>query len=104
MLSNLLSNAIKFTPHGREIEIGARLTEEEIRMWIRDDGVGIPAEEIGGLFDKYRQTRSGKISPHKGTGLGLAICKMIVEAHGGKIWVESQPGKGSIFTLSIPCA
>lgn len=102
VLGNLLSNAIKFTPEGREIEVGARGSENEIRMWVRDDGVGISDDEIGGLFDKYRQTKSGKTSPAKGTGLGLVICKMIVEAHGGKIWVESRPGRGTTFTLSIP--
>jgi signal transduction histidine kinase len=103
VLANLLSNAIKFTPQGKEIEVGARLEDEkEMRMWVRDAGVGISQHEIGELFDKYRQTKSGKLSAQKGSGLGLAICKMIVEAHGRKIWAESQPGKGSTFTVSIP--
>ncbi|MEK6602663.1 MAG: ATP-binding protein, partial [Candidatus Binatota bacterium] len=68
----------------------------------KDSGVGIPAQEIGSLFEKYRQTTSGKTSKEKGTGLGLVICKMIVEAHGGKIWIESEEGKGTIFTFTIP--
>ncbi len=103
VISNLLSNAIKFTPHGKEIEVGARNGGQEVDLWVKDNGIGIPADEIGQLFEKYRQTRSGKVSAQKGTGLGLAICKMIVEAHGGKISVESEPGNGARFTVTIPC-
>jgi signal transduction histidine kinase len=69
---------------------------------IKDTGVGIASDEIGKLFEKYKQTTSGKTSEHKGTGLGLVICKMIVEAHGGKIWAESEEGKGSRFTFTLP--
>jgi signal transduction histidine kinase len=103
VISNLLSNAIKFTPHGKEIELGASNGAQEIRMWVKDAGIGIPPDEIGQLFEKYRQTRSGKASAQKGTGLGLAICKMIVESHGGKIWAESEPGNGARFSISLPC-
>lgn len=71
-------------------------------MWVKDSGAGISATEIDVLFDMYRQTASGKGSKEKGTGLGLAICKMIVEAHGGKIWVESEEGKGTTFLFTIP--
>jgi len=104
VLANLLSNAIKFTPHGKEIEIGAGPNgRQEVKIWVKDAGAGIQADEIGHLFEKYRQTKSGKASAQKGTGLGLVICKMIVEAHGGKISVESRPGSGSRFTVTIPC-
>ena len=72
------------------------------RVWVKDTGAGIPPNEIGDLFEKYRQTTSGKTSKHKGTGLGLVICKKIVESHGGKIWVESEVGTGSTFTFSLP--
>ncbi|HEX9444021.1 MAG TPA: hybrid sensor histidine kinase/response regulator [Candidatus Binatia bacterium] len=103
VFNNLISNAIKFTPEGGTIEIGAaRHNEKEITLWVRDSGVGIPAAEIGDLFEKYRQTRSGRVSKHKGTGLGLAICKMIVESHGGRIWAESAEGKGSTFFFTLP--
>jgi signal transduction histidine kinase len=102
VLSNLLRNAVKFTDDGGYIEVGAdQVNETEITVWVKDNGIGIGREEIGGLFEKYRQLTSGKISEHKGTGLGLVICKTIVEAHGGKIWVESEEGKRSTFYFSL---
>lgn len=104
VLSNLLSNAIKFTDGGGHIEVGvARAREREIRVWVKDDGVGIGPEELVGLFEKYSQSESGKMSKCKGTGLGLVVCKMIVEAHGGQIWVESEEGKGTTVFFSLPC-
>ena len=104
VLINLLANAVKFTGEGGTIEVGAyKDGDAGIKVYVKDSGVGIPADEIGSLFEKYRQTTSGKTSKDKGTGLGLVICKMIVEAHGGRIWVESEEGKGSTFTVTIPC-
>ncbi|TMA12604.1 MAG: hybrid sensor histidine kinase/response regulator [Deltaproteobacteria bacterium] len=103
VFSNLLSNALKFTPEGGAIEVGASAENgTEVKVWVKDSGVGISAEEIGQIFEKYRQSSSGKTSDQKGTGLGLVICKMIVETHGGKIWVESQEGKGSTFFFTLP--
>jgi signal transduction histidine kinase/HAMP domain-containing protein len=103
VLSNLLSNAVKFTADGGQIEVGARqMNGTEIKVWVKDSGVGIASEEISSLFEKYRQLTSGKKSAHKGTGLGLVICKKIVEAHGGQIWVESKEGKGTTFFITLP--
>ena len=102
VFTNLISNAIKFTGEGGTIELGTAQNDGETTVWIKDSGVGIPAHEIGDLFEKYRQTQSGKTSKHKGTGLGLVICKMIVESHGGKIWAESQEGKGTTFFFNLP--
>ena len=103
VLLNLISNAIKFTPEGGEIEVGASQDEgTQVKLWVKDTGAGIPPAELASLFKKYGQTTSGKTSKDKGTGLGLVICKMIVEAHGGRIWVESEPGKGSKFTVALP--
>ncbi len=103
VFANLLSNAIKFTGEGGEIEVGAsRVNESGVQVWVKDSGVGIPAQEIGQLFQKYRQTTSGKTAKEKGTGLGLVICKMVIEAHGGRIWVESTEGKGTTFFFSLP--
>jgi len=103
VLSNLLSNALKFTNEGGIIEVGARLPNDaEIEVYVKDTGVGILKNEIGSLFEKYRQVTSGKSSEHKGTGLGLVICKMIVEGHGGSIRIESVEGRGSTFYFTIP--
>ncbi len=103
VLANLLSNAVKFTGEGGEIEVGAsQENAAETKLWVKDNGVGIAAEEIGQLFEKYRQTTSGKTSTYKGTGLGLVICKMIVEAHGGRIWVESEERKGTTLFFTLP--
>ena len=103
VLSNLISNAIKFTGENGEMEIGAVLVDaSQVKVWVRDKGAGISPDEIGQLFQKYRQGGNAKCSSEKGTGLGLVICKMIVEAHGGKIWVESQLGRGTTFFFSLP--
>jgi len=105
VLSNLISNAIKFTGEGGNVEVGAALANPaQVNLWVKDNGVGISSDEIGQIFEKYRQGGNVKHSSQQGTGLGLVICKMIVEAHGGKIWVESEEGKGSTFTFSIPVA
>jgi two-component system, OmpR family, sensor histidine kinase VicK len=83
--------------------VGAeRGSGNDIKVWVKDKGVGIDSDEIGQIFEKYRQVSSGRNSGHKGTGLGLVICKKIVEAHGGRIWAESQQGKGAGFFFSLP--
>ena len=103
VLSNLIGNAIKFTGDGGKTEVGAALADAtQVRVWVKDNGAGIPADEMRELFQKYRQGGNVKCSSQKGTGLGLVICKMIVEAHGGKIWVESASGQGSTFFFSLP--
>jgi signal transduction histidine kinase len=103
VFSNLISNALKFSRDGDDIEVGARCaTGNEVIVWIKDTGVGIPRDEIHEIFEKYRQVSSAKNSVHKGTGLGLVICKKITEAHGGRIWLESQEGKGTTVFFSIP--
>jgi two-component system, OmpR family, sensor histidine kinase VicK len=102
VVNNLLSNALKFTPAGGEIQLESAGDESNAKVWVRDTGIGIAADEIGNLFEKYKQTTSGKSSNQKGTGLGLVICKMIVEAHGGRIWVESAEGKGTTFAFTLP--
>jgi signal transduction histidine kinase/DNA-binding response OmpR family regulator len=103
VLGNLISNAIKFTHEQGEIEIGAEEMDSGwVNIWVRDNGAGIASHEIGQIFQKYRQAGNLKSGSQKGTGLGLVICKMIVEAHGGKIWVVSDEGKGSRFSFSLP--
>ncbi|HET9219423.1 MAG TPA: HAMP domain-containing sensor histidine kinase, partial [Terriglobia bacterium] len=97
IFQNLLSNAIKYTNGGR-IEVGASLLENGcIQSWVRDNGVGIPADRLPTVFEKYETDGAGG-----GTGLGLAIVRQAVEAHGGKITVESQQGHGTVFRFVLP--
>jgi two-component system sensor histidine kinase KdpD len=112
VLTNLIENALKYSPAGSTIHITAETLESparEVEVRVRDEGIGIPAHELKAIFDKFYRVQQVRLPwannrPPSGTGLGLAICAGIVQAHGGRIWAESQPGKGStfIFTLPIP--
>jgi two-component system sensor histidine kinase VicK len=103
VLDNLLNNALKFTRDGGRIEVGARReNSHQVTVWVKDDGVGIAADELPHVFEKYRQVSSSKQSPALGTGLGLAICKKLVEAHDGVLWVESKENSGTTFFFSLP--
>ena len=99
VFSNLVGNAIKFTPVGGRITIGAMRLDDEVRFEIADTGPGIPAEQLPHVFGQFWQGLRGD---RRGIGLGLAIAKGIVEAHGGRIWVESQIGEGSRFYFTLP--
>ena len=98
---NLLSNAIKFTAQG-EITCRAQAVEGAVRVSIRDTGEGIAQEHLERVFEKFQQVGDTLTEKPRGTGLGLPICKEIVERHGGRIWVESAPGKGSTFSFIVP--
>ncbi|MBU1999127.1 MAG: cell wall metabolism sensor histidine kinase WalK, partial [Candidatus Omnitrophica bacterium] len=103
VLTNLVGNAIKFTPISGEISIAANLSDETIKISIMDTGAGIPKLDLGKVFDKFYQIAgSDKTVQKEGTGLGLPICKGIIEKHGGRIWVESELGKGSKFIFQLP--
>ena len=99
---NLISNAIKYSPRGTTVTVAAREEAVNILMSVADQGVGIPKDEIGNVFDKYFRARSQKESKMEGLGLGLAIVKNIVEQHGGSVRVESHEGKGSTFFFTLP--
>mgnify|MGYP005839045745 CR=1 FL=1 len=101
VLLNLLSNAIRFTDDG-EIAVTAREADGEIEVSVADTGVGIPADDLPGIFDEFSQASGPITSGRGGAGLGLAVCKQFVQLHGGRITVESKVGKGSAFTFSIP--
>lgn len=101
VLENLVSNAVKHTPPGGEIAISAEAADREVCIAVRDTGSGIRAEDLPHLFDRFWQARGKR---RGGAGLGLAIAKGIVEAHGGRIWVESTVGAGSTFAFAIPLA
>ena len=98
---NLLSNAVKFTEHG-SVTCRAAQTDDGILVSIADTGPGISAEDQARVFDKFIQVGDTLTDKPHGTGLGLTICREIVEWHGGRIWVESQLGKGSTFLFTIP--
>jgi signal transduction histidine kinase len=101
VLDNLVGNAIKFTPGGGCITVGAAPREDEVLFWVADTGSGISPDELPHVFDRFWQADK---SARKGAGLGLPITRGIVETHGGRIWVESTPGRGSIFFFTIPQA
>ncbi|HHH83126.1 MAG TPA: PAS domain S-box protein, partial [Chloroflexi bacterium] len=100
VLINLLENAVKYTRSGDQIAVAAARRDGEILVSVRDSGPGIPEEDRERIFDKF--TRVTRDSRPKGIGLGLAFCRLAVEAHGGRIWVESQEGQGSTFHFTLP--
>jgi len=101
-VNNLLDNAVKFSSENSEIKVTLEKKEEKILLKIKDDGIGIPKNEQLKIFEKFYRGKDVSHFSTTGTGLGLTIVKQIVEAHGGEIQVESEPGKGSMFTVTIP--
>ncbi len=99
VLTNLMGNAVKFTDPGGRIVVRATSTPTGVVVTVEDTGIGIDPEAQPRIFDRFWQAQS---TPRRGSGLGLAIARGIVEAHGGRIWVESQPGRGSLFSFSLP--
>jgi signal transduction histidine kinase len=105
ILMNLIGNAIKFTPEGGEISVSPKLPDGEggmVTISVKDSGIGIPEDQLKKVFEKFYQVEGSLHRSVSGTGLGLAITKGLVEAHQGKIWVESEVGKGSTFTFTLP--
>jgi signal transduction histidine kinase len=102
VFGNLVGNALKFTPPGGHIRVGAAaLNEDEVQFWVADTGAGIAAEDLPHVFDRFWQAHKGE---RRGTGLGLTIVKGIMEAHAGRIWVESALGMGTTFFFALPPA
>jgi two-component system sensor histidine kinase/response regulator len=102
VFSNLLSNAIQYNRPGGDVKVETRESPEFVAVEVRDTGIGIPKEHLPFIFDQFYQVSRSESKKVKGTGLGLSIVKKIVEAHGGTIQVESEPGKGSVFTVLVP--
>lgn len=103
VIDNLLANALKFTPPGGQIAISAACRDSSLIVSVSDDGPGIAAEHQARIFEKYYQVTSGDgPAAAKGAGIGLTFCRLAVEAHGGRIWVESSPNQGSVFYFNVP--
>jgi signal transduction histidine kinase len=101
IIFNLLSNAVKFTPTGGEVDVSAIRVNGEVRVSVADTGPGIAPGDHERVFEEFQQTDAG-LEQHEGTGLGLALSKRLVELHGGRIWLESELGKGSTFVFTLP--
>ena len=98
VFENLVGNAVRYTPAGGRITVGATAKPGEALFWVADTGAGIAAEDLPRVFDRFWKAKGSA----QGAGLGLAICKGIVEAHAGRLWVESVPGRGTTFSFTIP--
>jgi signal transduction histidine kinase len=103
ILYNLLSNAVKFTAPGGQINLSARVDSTEAVIAVRDDGIGIRAEDMRLIFEPFRQAKHTSFK-QDGTGLGLPLVRQLVGLHGGRVWLDSVPGEGSCFTFTLPQA
>src|SRR5262249_9328586 len=102
ILVNLLTNVVKFTPEGGQIKVEASLGDSAVIISVTDTGIGIAPQDQEAIFEEFRQASGNYARKREGTGLGLTLTRKFVELHGGKIWVESELGKGSIFTFTLP--
>ena len=104
LFSNLVTNSVKYTPVGGQVELSASNTGDEVLVKVQDNGVGIPAEAMPYIFEEFYRADNVKAEAMEGTGLGLSIVRQILNAHGGRIWVESEQGKGTMFSFALPIA
>jgi signal transduction histidine kinase len=103
VLTNLIGNAIKYSPDGGQIKVGGSVTAQNtIRLYVRDQGIGIPPADQEHIFDRFYRVDNRLARQAPGAGLGLFLVKAVVEAHGGQVWVESTPGRGSTFWIELP--
>lgn len=104
VLTNLIDNALKYTPKGGSVWVEAQARDDEVEVRVRDTGIGIPEAHLPRIFERFYRVDKARSRELGGTGLGLSIVKHIVEAHGGRVGVESEVGKGSTFFFTLPCA
>jgi PAS domain S-box-containing protein len=102
VLTNLVENGVKYSPGGGKVTVSGEYTTDQVKVTVADEGIGIPGEDLNRLFQKFQRGEKGASRKIEGTGLGLYICKSIIEAHGGKLEVSSEIGRGSRFTFTLP--
>gem|GEM_PF-3123221 len=102
IMYNLLENAVKYSPQGGEIRVFAKLESDRLVIGIADQGVGISVQDQAKLFGPFQRLEESRLDGVKGAGLGLLVCRRLVDAHGGRIWIESEPGRGSTFFFTLP--
>jgi signal transduction histidine kinase len=102
VMSNLISNAIKYSPPGGLIRVGGWVEKDEVGVFVSDEGIGIPTTEQERIFDRFTRVDNSLTRQTPGAGLGLFLVKAVIEAHGGRVWVESRPGQGSTFNFTLP--
>jgi signal transduction histidine kinase len=102
IMLNLLSNAVKFTPEGGRVDVAARLVDGVVEIAVTDTGIGIHSRDHAAVFEEFRQVGRDYAARQEGTGLGLALTRSFVELHGGTLCLDSEPGRGSTFTFTLP--
>ena len=102
VLSNLINNAIKYSPEGGVIRVSGWVSQDEVQVAVSDEGIGIPTTEQERIFDRFARVDNSLTRQTPGAGLGLFLVKAVIEAHGGRVWVESRPGQGSTFNVALP--
>ena len=102
VIDNLVGNAIKYAPQGGEVRISGKFDEHSVTLSVKDQGVGVPLDEQERIFERFYRVDGALTRKTQGTGLGLFLARAVIEAHHGKIWVESQPGKGATFSFTLP--
>jgi signal transduction histidine kinase len=103
IFSNLIANAINYTPDGGEIRLKAGVSGSHVSVAVSDNGIGIEGQHLDRIFERFYRVQTEKTRMISGTGLGLSIAREMLVSVGGSISVDSQPGKGSVFTVSLPC-
>jgi heavy metal sensor kinase len=104
VVANFVDNAVKYSHHGNEVRIATWRENGEAGVTVADDGVGLPAHALSVVFDRFYRVDDARVREQGGSGLGLAICREIAVAHGGRVWAESEPGRGASFSLALPAA
>jgi two-component system sensor histidine kinase VicK len=102
VIVNVISNSVKYTPVGGKIDVSVTSAEEKVSFRVKDNGIGIPEEDLGRIFERFYRVEKSRTSEMGGTGLGLAIARELIEAHGGDIQIESQLGEGTAVTVTLP--